>query len=73
MPFLFCRAGKEDIIINACCPGLVKAAMCINKGSLTPDQGAETPIMCALLPPGSLSGEFLCPLLPPGSPSWEFW
>ena len=58
MLFLFCRAGKEDILINACCPGLVKTDMSSNKGSLTPDQGAETPILCALLPPSSPSGEF---------------
>ena len=50
-------AGKEDILVNCCCPGWVKTDMAGNKALLTPDQGAETPVFLAFLPPGSPSGE----------------
>ncbi len=53
-----CCAGKEDVLMNACCPGWVKTDMAGDKAPLTPDQGAETPIMCALLPQGSPTGAF---------------
>ena len=55
------QAIKEDVLINACCPGWVKTDMAGDVAPLTPDQGVETPI---LLP---------SPLLPPGSPTGEFW
>ena len=51
-------SGKEDILVNCCCPGWVKTDMAGDKAPLTPDQGAETPVHCALLPPGSPTGEF---------------
>ena len=47
--------GKKDILINA---GWVRTDMAGPKAPLTPEQGAETPTMLALLPPGSPSGEF---------------
>lgn len=52
------KTGKEDVLVNACCPGWVKTDMAGQQALLTPDQGAETPIHLAFLPPGSPSGEF---------------
>lgn len=52
------RCGQEDILVNACCPGWVRTDMAGDKAPLTPDQGAETPVHLALLPPGSPTGEF---------------
>lgn len=53
--------GKKDILINACCPGWVRTDMAGPKAPLSPEEGAETPVMLALLPPAA------------GSPSGEFW
>lgn len=50
--------GKEDILVNCCCPGHVRTDMAGEKAPLSPDQGAETPIMLALLPAGSPTGGF---------------
>jgi len=50
--------GKEDILVNVCCPSPVQTDMNGHRGNKTPDQGAETPVLLALLPPGSPSGEF---------------
>ncbi|KAH9513990.1 NADH-cytochrome b5 reductase [Bulinus truncatus] len=44
--------GAVDIVVNACCPGYVNTDMTSHQGHLTIDQGAETPVYCALLPPG---------------------
>jgi len=44
------KQGKEDIVINACCPGYVNTDMTSHKGKLTIDQGAATPTYCATLP-----------------------
>ncbi|XP_067663238.1 carbonyl reductase [NADPH] 1-like [Haliotis asinina] len=43
---------REDIIVNSCCPGHVDTDMSSHKGPLTIDQGADTPVFLALLPPG---------------------
>ena len=51
-------SGKEDVLVNACCPGWVKTDMAGDRAPLTPDQGAETPVLLALLPPGSPTAEF---------------
>ena len=51
-------SGKEDVLVNACCPGWVKTDMAGDRATLTPDQGAETPVMLAFLPHGSPTGEF---------------
>ena len=51
-------SGMEDVLINSCCPGWVKTDMAGDRAPLTPDQGAETPVMLAFLPPNSPSGEF---------------
>ncbi|KAK7491169.1 hypothetical protein BaRGS_00017606 [Batillaria attramentaria] len=52
---------REDIIVNACCPGYVNTDMSSHKGHKTIDQGAETPVMLALIPPNASSprGQFL--------------
>ncbi|ELU11788.1 hypothetical protein CAPTEDRAFT_220349 [Capitella teleta] len=42
---------RSDIIINACCPGHVDTQMTDHMGSKTIDEGAETPLLLALLPP----------------------
>ncbi|XP_038079339.1 carbonyl reductase [NADPH] 1-like isoform X1 [Patiria miniata] len=44
---------REDVLATCCCPGYVDTDMSSHKGPLTIDQGAETPIYLALLPPGS--------------------
>lgn len=50
--------GHTDILANACCPGWVKTDMAGPNAPGTPDQGAETPVHLAMLPPNSPSGEF---------------
>lgn len=52
------KCGKEDILVNACCPGWVKTGMADDNAPLTLDQGAETPVYLALLPAGSPTGHF---------------
>ena len=54
------RFGKEDILVNACCPGWCQTDIASDnsKAPLTAAQGAETPVFLSLLPPGSPSGEF---------------
>ncbi|XP_062522439.1 carbonyl reductase [NADPH] 1-like [Corticium candelabrum] len=49
---------KEDILVNSCCPGWVKTDMAGDRAPLTPEQGAETPVFLAFLPPGSPTGLF---------------
>ena len=53
--------GKNDVIINAVCPGWVRTDLGGEKASRTPDQGAEAPIYLATLPAGvkSPNGEFV--------------
>ena len=57
----FREQGKNDILINACCPGWVRTDMAGPKAPKSPDQGAETPVYLALLPIGSSEphGQFL--------------
>ena len=47
--------SREDIVVNCCCPGYVDTGMISHKGPLTIDQGADTPVYLALLPPGATS------------------
>ncbi|XP_076159739.1 carbonyl reductase [NADPH] 1-like [Alosa pseudoharengus] len=44
---------QDNILLNSCCPGWVKTDMSGNNGPLTPDQGADTLVYLALLPPGA--------------------
>mmetsp|Transcript_52648 Transcript_52648/g.102959 ORF Transcript_52648/g.102959 Transcript_52648/m.102959 type:complete len:302 (-) Transcript_52648:154-1059(-) len=50
----------EDVLINACCPGWCKTDMAgWERPPKTAEQGAETPVFLATLPPGAgLSGRF---------------
>jgi len=52
---------RGDILINSCDPGWVRTDMAGPKATKSPDQGAETPVYAALLPPnaGKPHGEFL--------------
>lgn len=50
------EGGKR--LINACCPGYVDTDMTKHRGSKTPDQGAQTPVMLAIEEIGGVSGEF---------------
>ncbi|CAL1532446.1 unnamed protein product [Lymnaea stagnalis] len=53
--------GANDIVVNACCPGYVATDLTNHQGSLTIDEGAATPVYCALLPPNinSPRGKFI--------------
>jgi len=44
---------REDLIVNSCCPGFVDTDMTSHKGHLTPEEGADTPVYLALIPPGA--------------------
>ena len=52
------KLNKEDVIVNACCPGWCKTDMTDSNAPGTPDDGAEMVAYLAFLPPGSPSGEF---------------
>ncbi|CAD5123742.1 DgyrCDS12060 [Dimorphilus gyrociliatus] len=41
---------RQGILINSMCPGFVNTDMSSHKGFLTPDEGADTALYCALLP-----------------------
>jgi carbonyl reductase 1 len=51
---ILARDVKEPhgITFNALCPGFVSTSMSSYQGHKTPSQGAETPVHCALIPPG---------------------
>ncbi|XP_060062641.1 carbonyl reductase [NADPH] 1-like [Ylistrum balloti] len=49
------KDAKPDIVVNACCPGYVDTDMSSHKGTKTIDQGADTPLYLALLPPNTAS------------------
>ncbi|CAG2210735.1 CBR1 [Mytilus edulis] len=46
---------REDIVVNACCPGYVDTDMSSHKGPKTIEQGADTPVYLAMLPSGTTS------------------
>ena len=48
----------RGILINSCCPGYVDTDLTSHRGPLTPDQGAETPLLLCFFPAGSTNGEF---------------
>ncbi|XP_005987953.1 carbonyl reductase 1-like [Latimeria chalumnae] len=41
----------DRILLNACCPGWVRTDMAGDKAPKSPEEGAETPLYLALLPP----------------------
>ncbi|KAM7133366.1 carbonyl reductase [NADPH] 1 [Molossus nigricans] len=41
----------DKILLNACCPGWVRTDMAGPKATKSPEEGAETPVFLALLPP----------------------
>ncbi|KAL2805396.1 carbonyl reductase [NADPH] 3 [Daubentonia madagascariensis] len=45
------KRKADRILLNACCPGWVKTDMAGAYGSRTVEEGAETPVYLALLPP----------------------
>ncbi|XP_052815522.1 carbonyl reductase [NADPH] 1-like [Mya arenaria] len=47
--------SREDIIVNACCPGYVDTDLTSHKGTKTIDEGADTPLYLAMLPPNTNS------------------
>ncbi|XP_060070223.1 carbonyl reductase [NADPH] 1-like [Ylistrum balloti] len=49
------KDSRTDIVVNACCPGYVNTDMSSHKGTKTIDQGADTPLYLAMLPPNTLS------------------
>lgn len=53
--------SRQDVVINCCCPGFVSTNMTSYKGHKTIEQGAETPMLCALLPEGEMEirGKYL--------------
>ena len=42
----------RDVLINACCPGWCRTDMAGDRATRSAEEGAETPVYLALLPPG---------------------
>lgn len=52
--------SREDLAVNSVHPGYVDTDMTSHKGPLTPDQGAEAPTFCALLPDNTeIKGKYI--------------
>ena len=51
---------NRSVLVNSVCPGFVKTDLNGNKGVLSPEQGAITPVHLALIPAGETKprGEF---------------
>ncbi|KAL0037689.1 hypothetical protein WJX77_007963 [Trebouxia sp. C0004] len=47
---------SAGVMVNACCPGYVNTDMTSHKGVKTLEEGADTPVWLALMPPGGPSG-----------------
>ncbi|CAF0831611.1 unnamed protein product [Adineta steineri] len=58
---IFDDKPHRDIVVNACCPGYINTDMTSNKGTGTPEQGADTPVYLTTLEPNVKSprGEFV--------------
>lgn len=52
--------ARPDVLVNSCTPGYVATDMTSHLGTLTPEQGAETPVHLAMIPEGATEprGEF---------------
>ncbi|KAH6695674.1 carbonyl reductase [Plectosphaerella plurivora] len=50
------KDGSTNVTINACHPGWVQTDMTKGKGTKTPDQGAQTPVLLAIGEVGDKSG-----------------
>lgn len=52
------RPEGQNFYVNSMAPGYVKTDLNRNSGILTPEQGADTVVWLALLPPGGPTGQF---------------
>ncbi|XP_040606374.1 carbonyl reductase [NADPH] 3 [Mesocricetus auratus] len=56
------KRKADRILLNACCPGPVETDLARGWGSRTAEEGAETPVFLALLPPDATEpqGQLVC-------------